>query len=134
MQIKFQYFIPAIIWFIIIYILLVMPSSDIPTFYFLDVIYFDKWVHAGLFGMQVILTCFPFFKSKYTSASFFFKITVLVIAYGVAMEFVQKYFTNGDRDFDVLDIAADAAGAVIGYLFIKARFKKFTAKQEKAKK
>ncbi len=34
------------------------------------------------------------------------------------MEFAQRYLT-ADRDFDVNDMMADAAGAVLGYLFFR---------------
>lgn len=108
-----------------------MPSDDIPSFPFLDLIYFDKWVHAGLFGMQVILTCFPFFKSKYAARALFIKITLGVICYGIAMEYVQKYFTNGDRDFDIWDMAADCAGAITGYFITTALYKRVLLKQQK---
>ncbi len=121
---KFKLFVPAIIWFCIIFYLLIMPSDDIPNFPFLELIYFDKWVHAGLFGGLVILTSFPFFKTKYASRSLYIQITIYAICYGVAMEYVQKYLTNGDRDFDILDMVADAAGAVIGLALINMWLKK----------
>ena len=49
MKIKVLQFIPGIIWFIIANILFLMPGPDVPSISFLDEIYFDKWVHAGLF-------------------------------------------------------------------------------------
>jgi hypothetical protein len=128
---KFKFFIPAIVWFITIFILLVMPSDDIPTSTFFDLIYFDKWVHAGLFGMQVILTGWPFFKSKQASPSLFIKICICAILYGIAMEYVQKYWTT-DRDYDVWDMVADGVGAVTGCIFMIMRLKKLTLKQQAA--
>ena len=49
MKPKFILFVPAIAWVIIVTVLLVLPGPDIPDVSFLDEIYFDKWVHAGLF-------------------------------------------------------------------------------------
>lgn len=40
------------------------------------------------------------------------------IAYGVAMEFVQRDFV-ANRSFDIMDILADALGALLGFLVIK---------------
>ena len=59
MKIKPVYFIPAIIWFIIANILFLMPGSDVPHISFLDEIYFDKWVHAGLFCGLIFLQLIP---------------------------------------------------------------------------
>lgn len=100
-----------------------MPSGGI-----FNIPNFDKLVHAGLFGMLVLLTIFPFFRSKYGSSGLFLKITLLAILYGVAMEFVQKYFT-ADRDFDVWDMVADSFGAIVGLIWMNMRYKRFLRKQ-----
>ena len=47
---------------------------------------------------------------------------------GVAMEFVQKYFTV-DRDFDIWDMVADAFGALVGFAWITMRYKRFLRKR-----
>jgi VanZ family protein len=117
MKPKFISFVPAIFWFIVTIVLMTLPASDIPSSSFLDEIYIDKWVHIGMFSILVFLTSFPFYKKRYSS-SVYFKITLAAIVYGVAMEFVQRYFTEG-RSFDVWDMVADAAGAFIGFIFIK---------------
>ena len=46
----------------------------------------------------------------------FFKIMVVGCFYGIAMEFVQKYFIPF-RSFDFGDIIADGIGCVAGYYF-----------------
>ncbi len=125
---KFVNFIPAAVWTVVIYILLVMPAADIPASPFLELIHFDKWVHAGLFGTLSLLACAPFFKTKYASLSLFIWISVAALAYGIVMEFVQKYFTT-DRDFDVLDMAADAAGVILGCIFTNVMYKRVIKKQ-----
>ncbi len=123
MKPKFVLLLPAIVWFIIIFVLLVLPGKDLPKEDFLSVIYFDKWVHAGLFGGLVFLFSLPFKKLHSFKSNFYISIVLLAILYGVAMEFVQKYFTV-DRDFDVNDMIADAVGAVIGYFFFRFIAKK----------
>jgi len=126
---RFVSFIPAIIWFIVIFILLVMPNSDIPAAGFLELIYFDKWVHAGIFGLLVWLTAFPFFKTNYVSASLFVKIAIGAILYGVAMEFVQKYLTT-DRDYDTWDMVADSAGAILACILLNPIYKRWAKKHK----
>jgi VanZ family protein len=123
MPVKPLKFVPAFIWAIIIIVLLVMPSQDIPSNPIFDKIYFDKWVHAGLFGMMNLLLAPPLFKTKYSSIKIYLCNTLCVIAFGVAMEYVQKYLTT-DRDFDVLDMVADGIGAVIIFIWVYTGYKK----------
>ncbi len=114
MKPKLIYFIPAFIWLLATTVLLVIPGSDLPQDPFLEAIYFDKWVHIGLFGGLVIVTCLPFFKNHMANSKKFLTITFSVIAYGVIMEVIQKYFTK-DRMFDITDIFADCFGSFLAY-------------------
>ena len=125
-KLKFSLFIPAILWFIITTVLLVLPGPDIPSVSFLDIIYFDKWVHAGLFGGMTFLFCFPFIKQFKASKKLLIYIAILSALYGVAMEYVQKYIAI-DRDFDYFDMLADGIGCIIAYFvctILKRRIEK----------
>jgi VanZ family protein len=51
----------------------------------------------------------------------FIQIGIAVLAYGIAMEFVQKYFIP-NRSFDVGDIIADAAGCIGGVVYSISRY------------
>jgi VanZ family protein len=127
MKIKSAQFIPAVVWFIIANILFLMPGNDVPTASFLDKIYFDKWVHAGLFAGLTFLTAYPLIKSGNSSKKLLIKISIVYAVYGVLIEFAQRYLAY-ERDFDVNDMIADATGCVIGYIicnwFIKRLAKK----------
>ncbi len=114
---RILFFIPAIGWIIICTILLTLPGSSFPKEDWLDKIWFDKWVHIGLFAAIVVTWCWGVFKSRSENpAKLFLQITLLAIIYGIAMEFVQKYLVV-NRSFDMADIIADAVGAYVGYLF-----------------
>jgi hypothetical protein len=115
MKLKPAYFIPAIIWFIIANILFLMPGEDVPTVSFLDLIYFDKWVHAGLFCGLVFLTAYPFIKAGISTKKMLIKISITFIFYGILIEILQKYVAI-DRDFDINDIIADSVGCVFGFI------------------
>ena len=131
MKSKILSFIPATLWTIISFTLLVLPGSDIPKANFLDLIYFDKWVHIGMFGLLTILWCYPFFKTPITSSTILFlRITVIVIIYGIVMEFVQKFFAI-ERSFDIMDMAADASGALIAFFWVVRRKRKTSMGQSK---
>ena len=95
--------------------LLTMPDNDIPKLGFLDAIYFDKWVHAGLFAMLTFLFSWPFRKIYPAHRRLFVSIAVLALLYGITMEYVQEYFTT-DRDFDYNDMLADGFGCLVGYI------------------
>ena len=108
-------FVLPIIWTIFIYVLLTMPDNDIPKLGFLDAIYFDKWVHAGLFAMLTFLFSWPFRKLYPAQHRLYITIAVLALLYGIAMEYVQEYLTT-DRDFDYNDMLADGFGCMVGYI------------------
>ena len=121
---RILFFIPATGWIIICTILLTLPGSSFPKEDWLDKIWFDKWVHIGLFAAIVVTWCWGVFKSgSENQANFFLQITLLAVLYGTAMEYVQKYLVV-NRSFDGADIIADAAGAYIGYLFSRKVFRK----------
>jgi len=101
----------------IIFVLLVMPGSDIPSNDFFELIYFDKWVHIGLFSILTILWIYPFLGSISRSAGVFVIISLSSITYGVVMEFIQKYFAT-NRSFDLTDILADSIGTCLGLVLI----------------
>jgi VanZ family protein len=120
------YFLPGIIFFFIIFILLCMPGSAFPKQNWLSTIHFDKMVHIGLFAMLVVLWCWPFSFlpfARTTAARSFVLITLLGIGYGIAMEFVQDNWIPR-RSFELGDIIADTAGAVAGFLFARWKYLK----------
>ncbi len=126
-KLKFSLFLPAILWLIITTVLLVLPGPDIPSVSFLNLIYFDKWVHAGLFGGMTFLFSFPFIFKKFNATKkLLIYIAIVCALYGVAMEYVQKYIAF-ERDFDYFDMVADGVGCVIGYFasaILKRRLEK----------
>lgn len=118
MKLKPILFIPAIAWFIIASILFFLPGKDIPEVSFLDLIYFDKWVHVGLFAGLVFLSALPYIKAGKCTTNLLIKISIIFIAYGICVEFIQKYLNEG-RSFDYTDMIADAVGCIAGSLFSK---------------
>jgi len=106
----------ALLWFIVTTVLLVIPGNALPKAPPIEIPFFDKWVHVVLFGILSWLFC-AFAKSIPDKV----KILVVVIIYGIAMEFVQKYLVI-NRSFDIVDIVADSIGAVLGVLLAKKRF------------
>ncbi len=127
MKISFKKFVPGIAWFFIVLYIMCLPGSEIPSANWLSYIYFDKWVHVGLFALLVLLLCWPFYKSSFNKAEclqYFIKIAIAASIWGLTIEFIQKYFVAG-REFDLLDWAADSLGALIAFWFCRKKLIKF---------
>lgn len=120
-RISIKKFLPGIAWFFVVLVLTCMPGKDVPQIGWLDGIYFDKWVHAGMFGGLTFLFCWPFYKSNFSEQQrlhYFIKIALAASIWGLAIEFIQKYFAI-NRDFDLLDWAADSLGVLLAFLLCK---------------
>lgn len=120
---KAIYFLPAFLWFVLIFILLIIPGKNLPEVTFLDKIYFDKWVHITLFAVQVYLSYTALKKIYPLSSAVFLNAAIYAWLYGIAMEFVQKYWVP-NRSFDVTDIIADGVGCLIAYFIFRKKYKK----------
>lgn len=109
---------PAIIWSVIIFLLLVMPPININQEKPLEFSGLDKTIHFFLFGIMLWLWGYhqKTVSSKRKKPVFqLFIITIIVIGYGIVMEYVQDWV---GRDFDVWDMVADAAGTITAFLLL----------------
>ena len=117
---KFRSLLPGLIWLVVSTILLALPKNGIPDMDFFDFAHLDKLVHIVMFCLLSGLFCYPLVnspKSLIAIKSKCWSISFLVFLYGIAMEFVQKYFVPG-RSFDLLDIACDGIGSFGGMLIV----------------
>jgi hypothetical protein len=118
-MIPLKKFIPAIGWFFLVLILICLPGTEFPkTDDWLDKIFFDKWVHVGLFAVLAFLWMKPYVNStlpKQHILQTIFKIALSVSIWGLATEYIQKYFAY-HRSFDLWDWAADSAGTLLALL------------------
>ncbi|PZP49864.1 MAG: hypothetical protein DI598_06840 [Pseudopedobacter saltans] len=121
------YFIPALLWAILIYVLLTLPGKDFEDSPFEGIPHFDKVVHMGLFGAQVFWLCLPLAKRYTPKASVLLWMTFFTIVFGIVMEYVQKYFTT-DRSFDWTDMVADSVGAILSYFCMRYIFRQYQKK------
>lgn len=109
-------------WTLLIIVLLCLPGQDIPSqgpLFSLPNL--DKLVHAGLFGALNLfwfLYLLPRLSGRQKKQRVLILIAFLSILMGIVMEWVQLEFIPS-RDFDVMDMLADAAGVLVtgGYLF-----------------
>jgi len=100
-------------WALVIMGLCAIPGRDLPHFSFLEILQFDKWVHAGVFFILVILCVRGFcrMKNPWTPRKAFFIAVLFAISYGGALEFLQEA-VFADRTADLYDFIANAAGSL----------------------
>jgi VanZ family protein len=126
-MIPFKKFIPAIGWFFLVLFLICLPGNKFPkTDDWLEKIFFDKWVHIGLFSILAFLWMKPFVNSTLSKQNILqaiFKIALSVSIWGLVTEFIQKYFIP-HRSFDLWDWAADTVGAILAFIVCKKMISK----------
>lgn len=114
-----KYYLPATVWIILILIVCTLPGNDIPTNSFFEKIHFDKIVHFGLFGGVVLFLSLGIYQQKrYISSATLILLVMIAATYGLAIEFIQKYWAIG-RSFDIYDVVADTLGAIAGIWVFK---------------
>jgi len=77
-----------------------------------------------MFGILAFLWCWVFVQRKRHQTlhkNTFIIVGVICLAYGVGMEFVQKYLVS-NRSFDFGDIIADALGSALGTMYMTRRY------------
>lgn len=109
----------AMLWALLILVLCGMPGKDIPHISFLELLSFDKFVHAGIFFVQflvlarglVLQTDVKLFQDSPKVTSLLF-----CIVYGGALEIMQQTLFE-DRSASLYDFVANGFGALVGFYF-----------------
>ncbi len=110
----------SVIWALIILGLCSMPGQHIPSFNFLEMLAFDKWVHAGMFFVLCSLIFFYLLQknSSKNKINVFFALSIL---YGCSLEIMQgTLFSNRSADWN--DIIANSVGCVFSLMFYRKLF------------
>ena len=107
----------ALLWAVLVLFLCGMPGRDIPHISFLELVSFDKFVHAGIFFvLQVLLIRGFVLQSNYSNLQRHAKIFALLIcvAYGGSLEIMQDVVFT-ERSADVFDFIANSFGCMLGF-------------------
>ncbi len=110
-------FILPLLWAGFIAVLTLIPGSALRSPKLLTFSHADKIVHLIFYTILAYLLLRATKKSK-TPPKTKNMILVLVITYGIALEYAQKY-TNMSRSFENLDIIANIGGVFVGMLIFK---------------
>lgn len=114
----FKYTKWAILWALFILILCGIPGRDIPHISFLELLSFDKFVHAGIFFVLILLTIRGFvLQTDFPLLQRFPQVIALVLCvlYGGSLEIMQGTLFE-ERTADVYDFIANSFGAIFGLM------------------
>ena len=111
----------AVLWTLIIFGLCCMPGQYIPTTNWLELLSFDKFVHASIFfGLTCLWLVYLHKIKKINNTSI--AVTLLIcIFYGGMLEVMQATVFS-HRSADWLDFIANSFGCLVGFfVFAKKR-------------
>ncbi|MEO6489566.1 MAG: VanZ family protein [Ferruginibacter sp.] len=115
-------FAPAIICFCLVLFLICLPEDSLPDKHsWLDITYLDKFVHAIMFATMTFLFLLPIAESNMyqkVKRHYFIRICISACIWGLATEFIQKYYVPS-RSFDIFDWVADSAGITIAWIYCR---------------
>ncbi len=121
-KLSFKSFGPAITWFVVVFILIILPEDNLPGKHsWLDITYLDKFVHIFMFALLTFLFLLPVAESSMFAKEkrfYFIRIGIAACIWGITTEFIQKFYVP-TRSFDLLDWAADSLGVLIAIIYCR---------------
>jgi len=117
----------AMLWALLIFILCAIPGKDIPHVSFLELLEFDKFVHASLFFVLLLLAVRGCkLQDQFQRLSSQAKIIsgTISIIYGGSLELMQSAFFV-ERSADIYDFIANSFGCIMGLVFYDQIEKKY---------
>lgn len=110
----------AVLWTLIIFILCCTPGQYIPTTNWLELLSFDKFVHASIFFVLTCLWLISLLKINKLSNLSIILILLSCVLYGGLLEIMQAtVFSN--RSGDWLDFIANSFGCLMGFWFFSKK-------------
>lgn len=107
----------AIGWALIILGLCSIPGQFIPSVSLLELLSFDKWVHAGMFFVLCMLIFLHLLQVN-RSAQAIYLFMLLCVVYGCLLEVMQgTLFSNRSADWH--DMVANTFGCLMALLFYR---------------
>lgn len=115
------WYLPGSIWVLVIFVLSVIPSKELPVCQLFGFLPLDKVGHFVCYGTLIFLFM-PVLYKQYQQRNGRLRaeavLLALAVLYGISIEFIQR-LPIVNRSFDVNDMAADALGCLAGYLTYK---------------
>lgn len=115
-----------LVWMGVILYLSFTPLTNWPKVTAFDKLYLDKIVHVSMYAMLSFLLLRGFFRQQSNHLprySILISSILFCAAMGATIEFLQPMLTMY-RQFEWLDMAANATGALVGYFLFSLLLKK----------
>lgn len=106
-----------LIWALTIFILCSIPGEYIPSNNWLELLSFDKLVHASIFFTLCALGMLSIHQNNWSS-NWLLPLIGLAILYGASLEYMQGHYFR-HRSADWHDIIANSTGCLLAYFFRK---------------
>lgn len=119
-----RHFTFTIIWALIILVLYLLSNSELSVIDLSSLFEPDKMAHAGVFCILMCSLTISLFKQrkyKKLKRHAIRNSAIISSVYGLCLEL--SHGIHSDRSFDVLDIAANEVGVVLGIVIIRLIFK-----------
>jgi hypothetical protein len=116
---SFKILTPPILWASFIAFLCGLPGKDIPHISFLELLSFDKFVHAFVFFVLVILIYRATKKTPNRKNALVYALC-LSIPYGGILEIMQQELFE-DRTADLFDFIANTFGCLTAWTYISVK-------------
>jgi VanZ family protein len=111
----------AMLWALAILILCGIPGRDIPHISLLELLSFDKFVHAGVFFILTLLSIKGFrLQNRFHALKMNAELisVIICILYGGMLEIMQETLFV-ERSADLYDFIANSFGCLMGLLIYK---------------
>lgn len=115
----FKIYAPPFLWASFIAFLCGLPGRDIPHISFLELLSFDKFVHASLFFVLVVLINLAVRKTPNRKNALVYALC-LSIPYGGILEILQQELFE-DRTADLFDFIANTIGCLFAWSYISLK-------------
>lgn len=118
-----KHFIPVIVWAIVILILSVTPSEELPQ---TDIKFADKWAHFlvyGLLSFLLLRNSQKYLQKEQVGFKTWSVLFLLAASYGILIEFIQHYLIPS-RFGEWQDALANTIGVLFGLILGKFRYRK----------
>ncbi len=125
MKSSWRYFLPALAWGVVVFLIISLPPARMPSVEHIRIPHFDKVVHFSVFAILGFLLLFGFNKHKTTITKGIANSIAIGIFYGIITEVLQ-YCCFAGRHGNIFDAMANGFGTVFGVFLMAIIIKKNT--------
>ena len=112
---SWRYHVLTLLWALVVAVLTLSPADSHPDVQFLNIPYFDKIAHTGIFAVLSFLMARGIVKQQNAVINFksaFFITLPTTVFYGGLIEYLQNFVPG--RSVELFDLIANFTGVLLG--------------------